>query len=130
MLVFRELRRTVESGRLIDALLCDLAQIQLASSLDLLQPALESSLIAAGQLECGIQDFQLSDFQLSNNAIPRPDLALSVRLSDLLARALLSNDPVECRALAAHAQEICQQLRHRCLAPALLHLDGRVESRV
>lgn len=105
MLVFRELRRTVESARLIDALLRDIAQIQFASSAETSQQSLESALLSAGELECGLHDFHLS------NADASEQLHLSARLTDLLARALIKNDLAESRGVAASAEKNCRQLR-------------------
>src|SRR5579864_332625 len=105
MLVFRELRRTVESARLIGALIRDIAEIRSASSSDIPEQALEGALISAGELECGIHDFHPS------TGDARPELELSVRLTDVLARALLETDPVDCRARAAEAEKTCRKLR-------------------
>src|SRR5947209_8587570 len=103
MLVFRDLRRTVRSARLIDALLRNLTEIRSATSSDTFDQALECALITAGELECGIHDscLPVSDSQINDG---------SARLTDLLAQALISSDLNERRALAARAEESCKHL--------------------
>jgi hypothetical protein len=106
MLVFRELRRTVDSARLIRTLLADLAAIRSATSPETLQQALESALLSAGDLECGIHDSQ------SSSEPPRnPDLHLSRRLTEVLARAIVGTNSAERRALSDEAEDVCRQLR-------------------
>ena len=107
MLVFRELRRPVNTERLLHDLLTHLDQIRYAGKNVKIRGLLESALLQAGQLECGLHDLPFD--VVSASPFFAESVTLSSRLTDLLAPALLV--PEHSGPLSAQAQQLCQKIR-------------------
>src|SRR5438067_9511696 len=100
MLVFRELRQALNSARLLDELLADLRQLQLPSP-PTKEQFIESALLRAGELECGLADYCATAADASS--IPQ----IAARITHLLAQAMLA--PEEADRRASEAEELCRQ---------------------